>query len=46
MPSRAGLSSGVSNAKSVSERLWQMSHKMRSNVENTLPTLIAQSSAL
>jgi len=34
------------NAKSVSERIWQMSHNMRFNAGNTLPTLLSQSSAL
>jgi hypothetical protein len=34
------------NAKSVSERIWQMSYNMKPNAGNVLHTLISQSSAL
>jgi hypothetical protein len=34
------------NAKSVSERSWQMSHNMKSNAGNVLPALISQLWAL
>ena len=32
------------NAMSVSERIWQMSHKMKPNAGNALRALISQSS--
>ena len=34
-----------SNAKSVSERIWQMSHNMKPNAENVSRTLISQPSS-
>ena len=46
LPYREQSENGTPNAKSVSERIWHMSHPVRPNPASTLHTLVSQALVL